>query len=165
VAHNLALIIMNNMIEVNESDTILSLVFLEDGQHLLSGEDGMIRQWCADNGTEVGEPIITSGRVRAIALSGDRKWIVSSEGNWATVWDRVGRQRVLTVTEHTALVRTVDVSSDSTRFATGSEDKKSLHLGHPDWKTTFWSIRARTGSASNEILARRESHRHGHFGL
>lgn len=61
-------------IEVDESGTILSLAFLEDGKHLLSGEIRMIRQWCADDGTEVGERIAASSHVRANALSGNRKW-------------------------------------------------------------------------------------------
>lgn len=112
-------------IEIDGGKAIWSLVFLEDGKHLLSGgEDGLIRQWYVEDGTTVGETIRARTGVEAIVLSNDRKWIVSGEHKWATVWNRNTRQRVLTVAEHTSWVLTVDVSPDSTRFATGAMDKK-----------------------------------------
>ena len=111
-------------IVVDGSGCILSLVFLEDGKHLLSGgQDGMIRQWRIEDAMEVGEAIKASGCVRAIALSSDRGWIISGEHSGATVWNRATRQKALAVNQHTDWVGTVDVSLDSTRFATGGLDK------------------------------------------
>ena len=107
--------------------TIFTLLFLEDGKHLLSGgEDGMIRQWSIEDGKEVREPIEGSERVRALALSGDRKWIISGEFKLASVWNRTTWQKVLAVHEHTLEVETVDISPDSTKFATGARDKRAF---------------------------------------
>lgn len=83
----------------------------------------MIRQWRVEDGMEIGEAIKASTCVRAIALSGDRRWIVSGEHSGATIWNRDTRQRVLTVNKHTDWVGTVDASPDSNRFATGAMDR------------------------------------------
>lgn len=112
-------------IEIDGRCAIWSLVFLEDGRHILSGgEDGMIRQWRVEDGREVGHPFRANSGVQAMAVSGDRKWIVSGEEKVATVWNRITHQSAFTVDEHTNWVRTVDISPDSTRFATGGTDNK-----------------------------------------
>jgi len=116
---------MNNTrtIEVEGRGAVWSLVFLEDGKSFLSGgEDGMIRQWRVEDGREVGQPYRTSSGVQTIAASGDRKWIVTGEERMATVWNRITHQSSFTVDEHTGWVRSVDISPDSTRFATGATD-------------------------------------------
>ena len=112
-------------IEIDGCSAVWSLVFLEDGRHILTGaEDGMIRQWRVEDGREVGQPFRASSGIQSLALSGDRKWVVSGEERLATVWNRITHQCAFTVDEHTNWVRTVDVSPDSTRFATGSTDHK-----------------------------------------
>lgn len=85
----------------------------------------MIRRRRIEDGREVGEAMRGSGCVRALALSGDRKWMVSGEFELATVWNRNTWQRVLAVNEHTLEVEAVDISPDSTKFATGARDCKS----------------------------------------
>lgn len=85
----------------------------------------MIRQWNVEDGKEVGRGTRASSAVWALALSGDRKWIISGEAAAvATVWNRNTRQRACTVNEDLGSDRiyTVDVSPDSTKFATGSRD-------------------------------------------
>lgn len=58
-----------------------------------------------------------------MALSNDRNWIVSGEAaGVATVWNKNTRQNACTVKEHLDKLYTVDVSPDSTKFATGSRD-------------------------------------------
>lgn len=118
------------VVEIRANGWVPSLIFLEDGKHLLSGgEDGMIRQWRVEDGTEAGQAmkaIQSSCAWNDIALSGDRKWIVSSQDN-ATVWNRHTHQRALTVNKDIAgEVVAVDVSPDSTRFATGARDGKAF---------------------------------------
>ena len=115
-------------IKIDGGAAIRSLVFLEDGKHLLSGgDDGMIRQWHVEDGTEVEDQRLrASSRVETLSLSGDRNWIVSGENRVATVWNRNTRQIVLKVNDHTDLVSGVDVSPDSATFATGSEDGKTF---------------------------------------
>ena len=107
---------------------VLSLVFLEDGKHFLSGgEDKMIRQWSVEDGREIGPPFRMNSDIWALALSNDRNWIISGEANAvATVWSRKTRQSALTVNAHLDKVYTVDVSPDSTKFATGSRDFRAF---------------------------------------
>ena len=57
--------------------------------------------------------------VYAIALSKDHKWIVSGSMEGATVWDTKSHDKVHQV-DSSNVVGTVDISPDSTKFATGS---------------------------------------------
>lgn len=82
----------------------------------------MIRQWCVEDGMEVGEPMKAGGYVWKIVLSGDGKWIVSGQGMGVVVWNRNTRQEVFTVNKRANWVVAVDVSPDSTKFITGSMD-------------------------------------------
>ena len=115
-------------IEADGGTSINSLVFLEDGRHFLSGgEDGTIRRWRVEDGKEIQDQRLTaSGAVRAIALSGDGNWIVSTGWPVTTVWNRSTRQIARTMSEHTNWVNAVDVSPDSTKLATGSDDGKAI---------------------------------------
>ncbi|KAG6372090.1 WD40-repeat-containing domain protein [Boletus reticuloceps] len=102
-----------------------SLVLLEDSRHLLSADDeGVIRQWRWADGMEVGEGIrVSGGLITAITLSDDGNWILSAGWQVANVLSRKSPTG-FTVNEHTDWVDTVHVSPDSTRFATGGNDKK-----------------------------------------
>ncbi|KAF8124166.1 WD40-repeat-containing domain protein [Boletus edulis] len=114
-------------IEINGRARMLSLIFLEDDKHLLSGGDEpMIRQWRVADGMEIGEGMKTSGIVTAMALSGDSKWIISTGERVANAWSMKSRQIVITVSEHSDWVDAVHVSPDSTKFATGSNDKRAF---------------------------------------
>ena len=117
-------------IEVDAQCVIRSVLFAEDGKQVLTGaEEGMVRWWRVDNGREVGEPIqVKEAEIRAAALSPDRKWLVcglrrldGGKGN-VRVWDAKTRKKVLDVEGHTNTVLSVDISPDSTQFATGSLD-------------------------------------------
>lgn len=114
-------------IEIRARNRIRSLVFPEDGRHLLSADDeGMIRRWRCEDGREVGEATRTSsGLITAMALSGDGNWIVSSGWQVANVLSRKS-QACFTVSAHTDWVDTVHVSPDSTQFATGANDKEAF---------------------------------------
>lgn len=119
-------------IEINGNQhEMFSVLFAEDGKQVLSGGvEGVLQRWRVDDGNKVGEPIRTEGLpVLAAALSPDRKWIVcglkpsrSANANFVGVWDAQTRERVLDVKGHTNAVPSVDVCSDSTKFATGSAD-------------------------------------------
>ena len=116
-------------IQINGRTRVRSLVFLEVDslRHLLSGsDDGVIRQWGVDGGVEVGEGMKTDSIIAAMTLSCDGNWIVSSGLRVVNVLNRRARNIVLTVSEHTDWVDTVHVSPDSTKFATGSNDKRAF---------------------------------------
>ena len=114
-------------IKIDGGSAVCALLFLEDGKHLLSGGwDGMIREWSIDDGKEVREPIKGNERVWALALSGDRKRVISGELAVVSVWDRNTWKRVLDVKKHTLDVFAVDISPDSTKFATGARDERAF---------------------------------------
>ena len=61
--------------------------------------------------------------LRAISVSRDRNWIVCGTYDGASVWDGEMREKVMSV-EGTDGVWAVDISPDSTKFATGTHRQK-----------------------------------------
>ena len=120
-------------VQIDAQHTIYSVLFAEDGKHVLSGGvEGMLRRWRVDDGREAGEPIRVEGaEIFAAALSPDLKWLVCGlrplkwrDGNvYVRVWDAKTHEKVLDITGHNDTVYSVDVSPDSTKFATGSADQ------------------------------------------
>ena len=105
-------------------------MFHPDGKHLLSGGDDGIRRWRLSDGREVGKQ--TEMIVYAISVSKDHKWVVCGTSlNGASVWDGEMCEKLITV-EGGKKVWAVDVSPDSTRFATGSNKLE----------VSIWSITA-----------------------
>ena len=124
----------SRMIEINNQGSIYTVFFVEDGKQVLSGSaEGMLQRWRVDDGHEVtvGEPIrAEEAQIYAAALSPDRKWLVcglrrlnsrGSKGN-VRVWDSQTHEKVLDFKGHTNAISSVDISSDSTKFATGGYD-------------------------------------------
>ena len=108
---------------------VWAVTFHPDGKHLLGGNDDGIRRWQLVDGQEVG---MQGGmRVFAISVSRDHKWIVCGTRFGASVWNGEMRAKVIQV-EGTNGVYAVDVSPDSTRFATGT--------GLGDSSASIWSI-------------------------
>ena len=101
---------------------------------LSGGKEGMLRRWRVDDGHEVGEPIrVEEAEIFAVALSPDLKWLVCGLRPLkrhgyvlVRVWDAKTHEKVLDITGHTSTVCSVDVSPDSTKFATGSCDKHAF---------------------------------------
>jgi WD40 repeat protein len=97
--------------------------------HVYGGTTDWIRRWRVADGQEVGQQ--TGIDMNDISVSNDGKWIVCGTTEGASVWD-AGLQRKAVEVEHTNFVGAVDVSPESTRFATGA--------GKHDRKATIWSI-------------------------
>lgn len=107
-------------------ETIWSLVFLADGEHIAGGgKEGMVRCWETKDGREVGTPMVHVGEsVLNVAVSLDAKLIVSgTDSGWLTVWDAVTHEKVTEFKVHARAVHAVDLSPVSPRVATGSTDK------------------------------------------
>ena len=80
-----------------------------------------------------------------IAVSRDGKWIVSGSDGQVMLWNARSHEKLIDFTGHTRLVDAVDISSDTTKIVTGSEDCTvivwSLSTGqkllgpfkHPEW--------------------------------
>ena len=107
------------VLETGGSGVIYAVAFDFDRKHILGGGKDGIQRWRLADGREVGKQEGISD-FNAIAVSRDHKWVVwgtSDEG--ASVWDAKMEEKIITV-EGTKQVSAVDVSPDSSRFATGT---------------------------------------------
>ena len=93
-----------------------AVTFHPDGKHLLGGGDDGIRRWQLADGQEVGKQ--TGMNLHAISVSRDGKWVVCGTRERASVWDAELHEEIIGV-EGGNWVLAVDVSPDSTKFATG----------------------------------------------
>ena len=103
-----------------------SVAFFADGEHVVGGDkDGKIRCFKVEDGNEMGAPLDAGDSVWSIAVSRDGKWIVAgTRGGQVMVWDAESREKVIWPgLGHATWVGSVDISPDSTKFATGSRDK------------------------------------------
>lgn len=99
------------------------VAFTEDGTQVICGDnDRTFRRWRIDDGQEIGTPVKTGGRVHGIETSKDGRWIVLTEGQMVVVRDARTNIKVLEIGEHKGQVGAIDVSADSTKIASGSDD-------------------------------------------
>ena len=117
------------MIETGDDGAIFCVAFHSDGTQLSSGKDDGVRRWRVADGQEVGNRFTKD--VYAISASRDGRWIVCGTREGASVWDAKSQEKVIEV-EGTDYVGAVDISPESTRFATGA--------GLGDRKASIWNI-------------------------
>ena len=111
-------------ITIDGQGDILSVAFLVDGKHVVSGGyERKIRRWRVEDGTEVGTPMVSRSYACSIAVSRDGRWIVNgtNEGS-VQVWSAESGRKVSEFGGHSHWVDAIDVSPDSTRIASGSTD-------------------------------------------
>ena len=120
-------------IEIDARHTIYSLAFVKGAKQVLSGgSEGKLRRWRVSDGGKIGEPIQGGGgEIYAVAVSPDGKWLVcglkpvNGEAN-VEVWNAQTHKKVFDIWDHKNLVFSVDISADSTTFATGSKDETAF---------------------------------------
>ena len=106
------------------------VAFHPDGVHFFGGTMSGIQRWRLADGQEVGKQ--TGLNMNAISVSRDGKWIAcGTTRRGASVWDAELQRKVVEV-EDSNWVEAVDISPDSTRFATGT--------GVDGRKASIWSI-------------------------
>ena len=106
-------------IVLDASNEVRAVAFHPDGKHILGGGRGGIRRWRLEDGQEVGRQ--AGMWLNAISVSSDHKWIVCGTARGASVWDAEMQKKVIHV-EGGDTVNAVDVSPDSTTFATGADN-------------------------------------------
>ena len=94
-----------------------AVAFHPDEIHLLGGGYNGIRRWRLEDGQEVGRQM--GMELNAISVSRNHKWVVCGTAEGASVWDPEIQTKLVDV-ESRNRVMAVDVSADSTTFATGS---------------------------------------------
>jgi WD40 repeat protein len=117
------------VIETGDSDAVFSVAFHSDGMQLLSGKEDGLRRWRVADGQELGNRMAKDAY--AISVSRDGKWIVCGTGQGASVWDAKMQEKSIEV-EGTIFVGAVDISPESTKFATGT--------GRDDYNASIWNI-------------------------
>ena len=112
------------MIRNDGQGEIWSVGFPIDGKHIVSGgNEGKIRCWRVEDGMEVGVPMDAKSTVYDIVVSRDGKWIVSGMGRGQVqVWSADDNEKVTEI-RGGSWVNAVDVSPDSMKIASGSEDR------------------------------------------
>ena len=110
------------VLDTGRDDQVWAVAFHPDGKHVFGGDEAGIQQWRLADGREVGQQ--TGMKLRAIAVSSDRKWIVCGARDGASVWDGEMHEKGVEV-EGGNMVFAVDVSQDSSRFATGTTEKEA----------------------------------------
>jgi WD40 repeat protein len=105
------------VIETGDNGAIFSVAFHSDGMQLLGGKQFGLQRWRVADGHEVGNQMGMD--VNAISVSRDGKWIVCGTTEGANVWDAKTHEKSIEV-EGTDYVRAVDISPESTRFATAA---------------------------------------------
>ena len=114
------MIILNT---ASRSGKVWAVAFHPDGKHILGGNNDGIQRWRLADGEEVGKQM--GMELQAIGVSRDDNWIVcGTYGAGVSVWDGELSERVINV-EGENIVDAVDVSPDSTRFATGTRAKEA----------------------------------------
>jgi WD40 repeat protein len=108
---------------------VVRLAFHPDGMHLWSGSREGVRRWQVADGQEVGNRMAM--KLNTISVSRDGKWIVCGTRNGASVWDATTQEKTIEV-EGTDHVGAVDISPESTRFATAT--------GQNDFEASIWNI-------------------------
>ena len=105
------------VLDAGYSGIVYAVAFQADGMHVLGGSGDGIRRWRLADGQEVERQV--GQELYAISVSKDGKWVVCGTDAGAHVWDAEIQEKVVDV-DGINDVRAVDVSPDSTRFATGA---------------------------------------------
>ena len=115
------------VVETGRSKPVWAVAFHPIGTHFFSGDDDGIQRWRLEDGQEVGHK--TGMALNAIAASRDHKWVVCGTFEGASVWDAEIQKKVVDV-EASDSVYAVDISSDSTMFATGTGLGRRASIWH-----------------------------------
>jgi WD40 repeat protein len=121
----------------------------ENVEVLTASNDGNVRIWSV-TGQKLGE-LSHGTRVQCLAISPDRKWIVTGVGSEAWVWDRATLQKapLRPLAGHSAEVTSLAFTPDGARLLTAGRDF-NVKL----WDAEAWAAEpGETGeSVSREIL-------------
>ncbi|KAF8547367.1 hypothetical protein OG21DRAFT_1501611 [Imleria badia] len=116
------------LLEIYDGDDTFAIAFFPDGEpeHLVSGGSAKtVRRWQAKDGREVARRSMKSGgTICDVAVSPDGNWILSGGNFGVAAWNATTHAKVIQFDwPYEKCVWAIDVSPDSTRFATASLDR------------------------------------------
>jgi len=118
-------------IDIDCGDKIpFSVTFREGGSQIVGGGiypndfKGWLYQWLVKDGHGVPETELhLDARVFSVVVSKNGEWILNVDGKAVEVRKAKTSSEVLKVEDHSGQVLAIDVSNDSAKFASGSEDR------------------------------------------
>jgi WD40 repeat protein/predicted MPP superfamily phosphohydrolase len=107
------------------AENVWAVAVTPDGAHTVSAsQDGTLKLWDLDRGTEIRTLSGHAGWVRDVAVTSDGARVVSaSEDRTLKLWDLDQGAEIRTLTGHDNVVLTVAVTPDGQRAISGSHDK------------------------------------------
>ncbi|KIO01971.1 hypothetical protein M404DRAFT_148890, partial [Pisolithus tinctorius Marx 270] len=100
---------------------IWAATFADESQVVGGYDNGEIRRWKIKDGQQQGPTMQAISAVHSIVVSQDGHWMVTGTGDGShrtIVWNAITHEKVHEFTEHHGWVTALDISHDSTIFAT-----------------------------------------------
>ena len=110
------------------------IVWHSDGRLFATSEGGKIKSFDTSTGSQIDEWEIhshDSEDIMSVTLSADNRFIASSAGHSVSFWDTSTRTQLGNVLEDDDKIRSIALSPDGTRLATG---------GRYNQKITIWNL-------------------------
>jgi WD40 repeat protein len=161
VSPNTPIITPNRLFESHEKTVAAVAVFLDGCRMVTASFDKTLHLWDLKDGVPLKKMEGHSGRVKALGVSGDMRWIASGDDKGELIaWDGdTGEPLTQAIKVHSEKVWSLDFSPDGTVLATGSWDKTTKLWCTKTWQVQGDSINCGRGvdcvrfSPSSELLA------------
>ena len=121
----------NPVIEINIGSWVDAVTFSANGEYLLTGDNKGVRVWRVENGQQMAT---LDALCKCLAVSKDGRWIAAGTSSGEVIaWDAKTYERVIWHRADDRTINGVDLSPDSTRLVSASDN----------WKVTIWDIGTR----------------------
>lgn len=113
------------LMELNQSDGILTIAFSRDGRRIATADRSEVRVWDGDSGTEIFRSSKPNQLFSSVDFSPDgTRLAASSQSSLIWVWDIRTGEELHTLYGHTNTVNSIRFNADGTRLASSSNDRK-----------------------------------------
>src|SRR5688572_18290551 len=113
------------LMELNQSDGILTIAFSRDGRRIATADRSEVRVWDGDSGTEVFRSSKPNQLFSSVDFSPDgTRLAASSQSSLIWVWDIQTGEELHTLYGHTNSINSIRFNGNGTRLASSSNDRK-----------------------------------------